>query len=332
MRRAAPTSLITALGALALAVPAAAQDPLPQPAPAPAPTPPPESKPSSGRMKLSMVGGIRSEGRAYFLTGNNAAVVGTVKPFVAGETVRVRISTPKRKPTVVTTRIRKAKGGGAFKVRFKIRRGVTYSIFAVHEGTDKQAAFSAKAAAHGVQPSTRSRMGVALFKQGLRALGYPAGNGPHWNDRVARSVMAFRKTNSMARTFSPNRRIFEMVFEGRGGYKLRYPRAGKHVEADLSRQVLVLAQGGKAVSIYHTSSGTSATPTILGRYRFYLKGPGTNAKRMYMSNFFIRGYAIHGYPSVPTYPASHGCLRVPNADAVTIYNWIRLGDPIYVYR
>jgi lipoprotein-anchoring transpeptidase ErfK/SrfK len=51
-----------------------------------------------------------------------------------------------------------------------------------------------------------------------------------------------------------------------------------------------------------------------------------------MSNFFIRGYAIHGYPSVPNYPASHGCIRVPNSDANAIYNWVKLGDPIWVYR
>jgi lipoprotein-anchoring transpeptidase ErfK/SrfK len=62
-----------------------------------------------------------------------------------------------------------------------------------------------------------------------------------------------------------------------------------------------------------------------------MKAPGTNAKGMYMSNYFIRGYAIHGYPEVPTYNASHGCLRVPNADAVSIFNWIRVGDPIWVY-
>jgi lipoprotein-anchoring transpeptidase ErfK/SrfK len=123
-----------------------------------------------------------------------------------------------------------------------------------------------------------------------------------------------------------------MVFAGRGGFKLRYPGGGKHVEADLSRQVLALADGGKVVATYPTSSGAPVTPTILGHFRFYLKGPGTNAKGMYMSNFFIRGYAIHGYPSVPTYPASHGCLRVPNADAVSIYNWINLGDSIWVYR
>jgi lipoprotein-anchoring transpeptidase ErfK/SrfK len=122
-----------------------------------------------------------------------------------------------------------------------------------------------------------------------------------------------------------------MVFAGRGAYKLRYPKAGKHVEADLSRQVLVLADKGRPVATYPTSSGAPGTPTVLGHYRFYLKAPGTNAKGMYMSNYFIRGYAIHGYPSVPIYNASHGCLRVPNAVAVSIFNWINLGDDIWVY-
>ena len=52
---------------------------------------------------------------------------------------------------------------------------------------------------------------------------------------------------------------------------------------------------------------------------------------MYCSQYFIRGYAIHGYKSVPVYPASHGCLRMPIADAKSIFGWIKLGDRIDVY-
>ena len=74
------------------------------------------------------------------------------------------------------------------------------------------------------------------------------------------------------------------------------------------------------------------TPTVFGTFHFYLKTPGTNAKGMFDSNFFIGGYAIHGYPEVPTYAASHGCIRVSNADAPAIFAWVSLGDPIYVYR
>ncbi len=119
---------------------------------------------------------------------------------------------------------------------------------------------------------------------------------------------------------------------GGGTFRLKYPNAkGRHVEADLSRQVLVLARGAKIERIYPTSSGAPATPTVRGRYKFYLAQPGYNSKEMYFSKYFIRGYAIHGYKSVPVFNASHGCLRVPIPDAVSIYNWIQIGDRIDVY-
>ena len=49
------------------------------------------------------------------------------------------------------------------------------------------------------------------------------------------------------------------------------------------------------------------------------------------SSYFIGGYAIHGYADVPNYPASHGCLRVPIPNARQIYDWVDIGDPIFVY-
>ena len=39
---------------------------------------------------------------------------------------------------------------------------------------------------------------------------------------------------------------------------------------------------------------------------------------------------IHGYPDVPTYNASHGCLRVPVPDSWAIYSWVRMGDVVWV--
>ena len=62
-----------------------------------------------------------------------------------------------------------------------------------------------------------------------------------------------------------------------------------------------------------------------------MKAAGTNSLGMYMSSYFIRGYAIHGYPSVPMYPASHGCLRVPMSEAVSIFRWIHHGTPVDTY-
>ena len=69
----------------------------------------------------------------------------------------------------------------------------------------------------------------------------------------------------------------------------------------------------------------------MGKFSFYLKTPGTNSHGMVDSNYFIGGYAIHGYADVPNYPASHGCLRVPIPNARQIYDWVQIGDPIFVY-
>jgi lipoprotein-anchoring transpeptidase ErfK/SrfK len=51
---------------------------------------------------------------------------------------------------------------------------------------------------------------------------------------------------------------------------------------------------------------------------------------MVHSSYFIGGYAIHGYFSVPAYNASHGCLRVPIPDSWSIYRWVRMGDVVWV--
>ena len=95
--------------------------------------------------------------------------------------------------------------------------------------------------------------------------------------------------------------------------------------------MLALIEGGKVVSIYHTSSGAPATPTVIGSFRVYMQTPGTNAKGMVDSSYFIRGYAIHGYVDVPAFNASHGCLRIPIPDAARVFNWLHIGDRVIVY-
>jgi hypothetical protein len=145
-------------------------------------------------------------------------------------------------------------------------------------------------------------------------------------------VLAFRKTNNFSRTGYASPRVYSLALQGRGAFRLRFPRAGRHVEFDWSRQLLVLADRGKARRVYHSSSGAPVTPTVFGTFRFYRKSYGTNAKGMVHSSYFIGGYAIHGYHSVPAFPASHGCLRVPIPNALDIFNQISLGETIFVYR
>jgi hypothetical protein len=174
---------------------------------------------------------------------------------------------------------------------------------------------------------------VRVLQRGLRRLGY-AGLSPsgYYGPGTSRAVLAFRKVNHLGRTGYASRVVFQKVFERRGTFRLKYPRAGRHVEADISRQVLVLAQNGRAQRIYHMSSGKASTPTVLGSFRVYRKDAGTNSHGMVHSSYFIGGYAMHGYHSVPTYPASHGCLRVPIPNAWSIFTWVDYGTRVFTYR
>jgi len=172
---------------------------------------------------------------------------------------------------------------------------------------------------------------VALLQQRLAAVGYATPQTGAYDAGTERAVLAFRKVNRMPRITTLTPFVVDRLMRGVGGFRVRYPQHGRHVEAHLGQQVLALIENGKVVRAYVTSSGSPATPTVLGNFRFYMREPGTNGLGMVYSSYFIRGYAIHGYHDVPTYNASHGCLRVPVPDAYAIYSWIRLGDQIDVY-
>jgi lipoprotein-anchoring transpeptidase ErfK/SrfK len=172
---------------------------------------------------------------------------------------------------------------------------------------------------------------VRALQRRLSRLGYDVGVRGAYDDRTQRAVLAFRKVTGMARTSAASSRVMRKLARGAGVFKIRHPEHGRHIEADLSRQIIALIEQGRVARIYPISSGKPSTPTVVGSFRVYSKTPGTNAKGMFYSSYFIRGYATHGYFSVPPFPASHGCLRVPMPDAIPLYNWITIGTPVDVY-
>jgi hypothetical protein len=314
----------TTAAAAALLAPAAAlaqtqTAPPPPPPPAPAPAP----APAAAKLSLSLTG-IADGGRVFVLKGAKTHVTGTLSPFVAGQQVRVALYKGRKKVGHRTVDVKQSGGNGVFSVDFGVGKAGDYTVRASHDASAQQAAATAKPRALGAVSPGRGGTASRLLQRGLHRLGYV-------DPSLDRAVLAFRKVNRMSRNSSMSRAVFEKVFAGKGGYHLRYPNAGKHVEGNLERQVVVLADHGRVERVYHMSSGKPSTPTVRGSFRFYSKTPGTNSHEMLDSNYFIGGYAIHGYPEVPAYAASHGCIRVPNSDAASIYAWISLGDRIFVY-
>ena len=125
--------------------------------------------------------------------------------------------------------------------------------------------------------------------------------------------------------------LVKSAFSGKGEYHVIHPAAGEHLEAPLSKQVLVFAKGDKPFAVYPISSGKSSTPTVTGHFTFIRQEPGYNSHGMYYSFYFYGGYAVHGYESVPDYPASHGCIRTFIADQPEIYERINFGEDIFVF-
>jgi lipoprotein-anchoring transpeptidase ErfK/SrfK len=119
------------------------------------------------------------------------------------------------------------------------------------------------------------------------------------------------------------------------------------IEIDKTRQILMIVLNGAVRYTLNTSTGSDVPYTLDGvRYTAHtpegmftvirqVDGPdhgplGTLWRPKY---FTWTGIAVHGYTSVPPYPASHGCARV-SMDAM---NWIwaanimPIGMPVWVY-
>jgi peptidoglycan hydrolase-like protein with peptidoglycan-binding domain len=118
---------------------------------------------------------------------------------------------------------------------------------------------------------------------------------------------------------------------------------GDRVEIDLARQVLFLYDAGQLRLITHISTGTgqhycdnghcgvAVTPT--GDYRVQRRIAGWRQSvlgMLYNPLYFNGGIAIHGAPSVPAHPASHGCVRIPMHISGYFPDLVANGEPVYV--
>ncbi len=270
------------------------------------------------------------------LTGRSFTARVVMRPFVAGETVTLRLYRGSRKIRVKALTPKSVAGGAAGVATLKVKSNTPgrLRVAASHKGTAVLKPLVAKPVRlTAVRPSAgpgAKGAAVRLLQSRLAAMHYVVPRTGVYDAGTGRAVMAWRKLAGLSRTTIATKEVFTGLLAGRGRFKVRHPGDGRHVEARLNSQVLALINGSRVERIYHTSSGAPATPTIRGKFRVYLKTPGINAKGMVHSSYFIRGYAIHGYASVPPYNASHGCLRVPVPNARSIYDWLRIGDVVWV--
>jgi cell wall hydrolase len=148
-----------------------------------------------------------------------------------------------------------------------------------------------------------------------------------FDDAVQAAVVAFQKVNGLDRTGVVTPSTWARLADA-GVPRARY--AGNHVEVDKTRQVVFLVRAGKVALATAASTGATGN-TPLGLWHVYAKVAGWSWVLWYPS-YFLRGFAIHGYPEVPPYPASHGCVRVPMWLAPNLSTQMPLGSSIYIYN
>jgi hypothetical protein len=109
--------------------------------------------------------------------------------------------------------------------------------------------------------------------------------------------------------------------------------AARSVQIDRGRQVALLVEDGAVRRAIHVSTG-AAGRTPAGRFSVFRKETLSWSIPfevwMPWASYFAGGFAMHEYSSVPAYPASHGCVRVPSSESRLVFGFASYGTPVIV--
>ena len=252
------------------------------------------------------------------LKGKRWVLRGTVAPAAAGERLQLlvfRDGKQIRKVHAVTA------ADGSFSRVFKGKRAGRYSVRVVSPGSAVLAARTGPKLTVGVyEPRAsdgQSNALVKLLQRSLARLHYAVPTRRHLRrrDRPRRDGVPQGQLHGPPLRRRPRGDHEGDLRQGRASTSATRTR-GRHVEADLSRQVLALIDGGKVVAIYHTSRGAPATPTVIGSFRVYMQDAGHerqgHGRLDRTSSAATRSTATSTCRPIN---ASHGCLRIPIPDA-----------------
>jgi hypothetical protein len=259
-------------------------------------------------------------------------VTGSVRPVVAGSSVDVTLMQSGR---AVATRHPKMGAAGRFRTRLPVAMPGSYIVRARFDDAEHLAG----ADSDGPRSTPLPTLGlgasgpyVKALEERLVALRYRlVGIDGAFDFRTADAVMAFRKVQRMPRTTVVDPAVWRALADPLEP-RPRADTEGFHIEVDQTRQVLYTVDDGSVTNIIHVSTGKASTPTRDGSFSVTRKIAGYSEHRLYYPSFFDGNRAIHGWPDVPNYAASHGCVRVPYWHARWIYGLAAVGTHVLVYH
>ncbi|MFI6077669.1 L,D-transpeptidase family protein [Actinoplanes sp. NPDC051343] len=172
---------------------------------------------------------------------------------------------------------------------------------------------------------------VALQKR-LTELGYWNGKADgNFGGTTQQAVFALQKAAGIGRDGTVGPQTRKALDAGVRPKAKSKAGSGYLVEISLKKQLMMFVKDGAVVATLNTSTGSNRhydyqgqtyladTPT--GHFKVGRQIDGVRhgpLGDLFRPKYFNGGIAVHGAPSIPPYPASHGCARVSNA----AINWI----------
>lgn len=168
--------------------------------------------------------------------------------------------------------------------------------------------------------------------------------------KTGQAVLSFQKQTGLPRTSRVDAATATRMNSAGFGPPMVPDGNPDRVEVDISRQILQIWRGGQLFRVLGVSTGTgkrycdttdtgkrvcgvATTPT--GRFSFERRIPNKRKSELgvlYDPMYFKGGYAVHGSPSVPATPASHGCVRIPMWESKFFFNEVPLGTQMILIK
>jgi len=192
--------------------------------------------------------------------------------------------------------------------------------------------------------STTTSPQIKALQERLAELGYDVGTPDGAaGARTSYAIMAFQKVEGLSRDGVAGPQVQAALAKASKPEPMVPGGAPTRIEIDVARQVLFFWKNGALARILPVSTGsgehycvdgacdTAVTPG--GSFKIGRKAEGLEVSplgELWWPMYFNGGIAIHGSPSIPAYPASHGCIRIPMYAAPTFYDQIPGGTRVHV--
>jgi hypothetical protein len=188
-------------------------------------------------------------------------------------------------------------------------------------------------AAFAPRPAVRSARDVQQLLVDLGFMGQEGVNGS-LDAQTGAALLAFQKWSGFPRDgIATPVSLAALDSATRPQPALRAP--GHRIEVQLDRQLALLIDDGRVERVVHISSGAYGK-TPIGTFSVYRKERYSWSVPFKVwlpwASYFTGGVAFHEFGSVPTYAASHGCVRVNHYDARLLYDFARVGTQVDVFH